>query len=928
MILRRPLSRLVKTSTQQIRTGHSSVVALGKACRAETTQKELWKNYLAVLEDCRLDELDRPTVRQFLRKLSGLDDVGQRAAKTTKVLKDLAEIGFRAHQVERNYLIEAYLRANKLAEAREIFDRIHSLRPPLGKEYCPFCPAFNMMIEAYGNRGDLEEARKLYQCMFEKGVKPNAKTRLIITAIFKKNLSPTTLEWFRGLMESRLIDDGTGKEGIIVLTDAGNLDGALELYNKLKSLGYQMDAHVYARLISLLTRYGRLVEAIDLVKELKASGVELDTVAYNVIIRVYIRSNEPEQAIKVIDEMIEAKVYPVLRSFVIMVDAFANEGQIKPALITLKKMRDLGVKPDVYLYTCLIKLFANVNDIDAMEKMFRHMIEEDFDPNLITYTILMTAYCRNYDIEKAILVSNAMLKAGIIPDARLFNALISVCGERADSDGAMMLLDDMKMRNIPPDVYTYTSIIKAFVKATDIYGAERVLQSMITSGIKPEAMTYNILLDYFVEQRDVKQVRQIYEEMLYADVRPDINTYGCLMQSFCSIGDFKAAFELLTHMENVNVKPDVQIYTILINAYMRRRDFVAAERIYETIISKGFLPTYFTYAVLIDGHARKGDFGFARKLLDELIAHSELESQASELVRHKAFPQYLFTPIMDAYAKQAQSDGAREIFEEMVLLGVRPNEYVYTILMDGYRRGGNYEAVWQMWKILLGEFGDKSLLSTKIVLPTRPVKGDPETAERSRMGFEKILPQIASFSPKSRKIPLHSLSILLETLTAAGRYDLIEQEWQRLHSQGFEFDAHNYNHYAQSLIASGNILKACVIIKDHLIKGWDSRLAHWRRTATGTHFEKRQQKAKLIEQSTSLYPHRKTLMMLKKVFDQLRNGEWDSLNVGIDQKPGNELWTHITEHYSDIVASVEEMNEFTEWERRDQTMYEHTRRSV
>src|SRR6185312_15447912 len=119
-----------------------------------------------------------------------------------------------------------------------------------------------------------------------------------------------------------------------------------------------------------------------------------------------------------------------------------------------------------------------------------------------------------------------------------------------------------------------------------------------------------------------------------------------------SIGDFKAAFELLTHMENVNVKPDVQIYTILINAYMRRRDFVAAERIYETIISKGFLPTYFTYAVLIDGHARKGDFGFARKLLDELIAHSELESQASELVRHKAFPQYLFTPIMDAYAKQ------------------------------------------------------------------------------------------------------------------------------------------------------------------------------------------------------------------------------------------------------------------------------------
>ncbi|CAG8541643.1 9753_t:CDS:1 [Paraglomus occultum] len=925
MILRSPLSQLVKISTQQIRTGHSSVVAFGKACRTETNSKNLWKNYLAVLDDCRLDELDRYTVRRFLRRLSKLDDVSQRAAKTKKVLKDLAEIGFHAHQVERNYLIEAYLSVNKLAEARETFDHIHNLKPPLARDYCPFCPAFNMMIEAYGSRGDLEEARKLYQYMFEKGVKPDAKTRLIITAIFKKNLSPTTLEWFYGLIESKLIDDGTGKEGIIVLTDAGNLDGALELFNKLKSLGYQMDAHVYARLVSLLTRHGRLVEAIDLVKELKVSGVSIDTVAYNVMLRAHIRSNEPEQAIKVIDEMIEAKVYPVLRSFEIMVDAFANEGQVKPALITLKKMHDLGVKPDAHLYTCLIKLFANVNDIDAMEKMFRHMVEKGFDANLITYTILMTAYCRNYDIEKAILISNAMLKADILPDARLFNALISICGERADSDGAMMLLDDMKMRNILPDVYTYTSIMKAFVKATDINGAERVLQSMITSGIKPHAVTYNILLDYFVEQRDVMQVRRIYEEMLYADVRPDINTYGCLMQSYCTMGDFKAAFELLIHMENVNVKPDVQIYTILINAYMRRRDFVAAERTYETLISKDFIPSYFTYAVLVDGHARKGDLGFARKLLGELIAHSELESQDSEMVRHKAFPQYLFTPIMDAYAKQAQSDAAREIFEEMVLLGIRPNEYAYTILMDGYRRGGNYEAVWHMWKILLGEFGDKSLLSDKNVLPIRHVKS---TTERNQMKFEKVFSKIASFSPKFRKMPFHALSILLETLTAAGRYDLVEQEWQRMHSQGFKFDAHNYNHYAQSLVASGNILKACIVIKDHLIKGWDSRLAHWRRTATGTRFEKRQRKAKLIEQSTSFYPHRKTLMMLKKVFDQLRSGEWDSLNIGTDQKPGNELWTHITEHYSDIVASVADMNEFIEWERRDQTMYEHTRRSI
>ncbi|CAH1769795.1 1866_t:CDS:1, partial [Entrophospora sp. SA101] len=57
--------------------------------------------------------------------------------------------------------------------------------------------------------------------------------------------------------------------------------------------------------------------------------------------------------------------------------------------------------------------------------------------------------------------------------------------------------------------------------------------------------------------------------------------------------------------------------------------------------------------------------------------------------------------------------------------------------------------------------------------------------------------------------PNFALSIMMDALSSANDYETIENEWDRLYNDGFEFDSHNYNRFAQILIKSGKIKRAC-----------------------------------------------------------------------------------------------------------------------
>ncbi|CAG8494070.1 762_t:CDS:2 [Dentiscutata erythropus] len=806
-------------------------------------------------------------------------------------------------ELDKNHS-KAYLDIGELDKARDIFDEINELKAPLGKKVCPYRPAFNMMMEAYGKH-------------------------------FQTHLTYGAIPWYNELMDEKLVDSGLTKEVIAILLKNQKLDEAFRIFKKMRTINLIPNIYTYNALIHTLGKQERIDEALDVIQDMESQQLVRDTASYNVLIKIYSLSKNYEKIQQLVDEMLKAGITPDVRTFGELMSVYAKLAKVNSALALLHKMINLGIRPNSHIYTSLIELFANINDTESMEKIFHNMITDGVRPQEITYYMLTAGYCNADNVYKAFRICRIMLETGIEPTARIYNALISLFAERGDPSSAYLLFNEMRSYGMTPDVYTYNSLIHVNVKSGDLRKAEDTLMHMEFAGIKPQTATYNILLHAYVERKDMERAREIYNEMLESSIHPDNYTFCCLIDGFRAEGDLETAISLFKHMEhNYSLNPDAHIYTVLIHGHLQKGDFLSAKNLYETMILRNIKPTYVTFAVLIDGHARYGDLEFARILVSKLVSQPSLafgdEQTQGEFWQEKVtIPAQVFTPLMDAYAKQGNVDAARAIFEEMVKLNIPRNAHAYTILMDAYRRVHNHEAVWQIWSSLREDTLSETLSLSEWFeshvsrsIPMDSLRPSPsETLETmktpsSKSSFSTSLLATfdASYSSTTKsKPPCHAVSIMIDALTAEKQYDIVQQEWERLVEERFDFDSHNWNHYVQSLITSGKIKDACYIIDKYLMNGWYQQMEIWRRferIRSPQDFREQKRLLSLVEK----FPHQKTLLMLAEAFEEMKEKNW--LVARQAQSAAMLLLDEMEGEFPDVMFAAKDMARSMKWQRR------------
>ncbi|CAG8493178.1 18546_t:CDS:2, partial [Acaulospora morrowiae] len=897
----------------------------------------IWKEYRSIVENGNLEGMDRRLINRLLSSIKKFDkDHSSCLEKIQMVHNDMNEAKMEIGQTVRNYLIEAYLNNRNLDKARMVFEEIKDLEGPLGRiPVCPYRTACNMMMKAYGYRhpkltkdgmprNDLQEVTFIYSLMHEKQIFPDVETKNILAGIFEFHYHRNSIQWFTELMDKRLVDSNLVKEIVLFLIKKKNLNDAIRIYEKMRSLEMIPGPYIYNSLIDQLGKQERIDEALRLAQEMESLNVPLDTVSYNVLIKTYGLTENHEKIKELFDELLSKKeTKPSLRTFSEAINAYAKLGRVNSALWALDKMRTLEMRPDQFIYTSLIELFSNANDTQSMERVFRNMLADGVNPLKITYGMLTVGYCRENDIYKAFQICRIMISSGIEPDVYIYNALISLFAERKDPNSASILFNEMRAYNIVPDTHTYTNLIHAYAKAEDIRKAEEIFMDMELAGVKPQTITYNVLLNAYVEKLDMTRAQKLYNEMLESFVRPDVYTFCCLIDGFCEIGKLETAAALFKHMQNNHqLEPDAHIYTVLIHRHLQHGDFKNARTLYENMIKRRIKPTYVTYAVLIHGHAQYGDLEFAKKIVSELVFQSKLSEEKSDI------PPTVFTPLMDSYAKLGKINETRTIFDTMSTLGVSRNAHAYVILMDAYRRIRNYEAVWQLWQ---GLRKDSQLTTSHLTLiewveshivrsdPILPQNVKPNSGITTQNDFSESL--LHSFdSPlssllKSQLPPCHAVSVMIDALTAIGRYDVVQEEWNKLAQEGFEFDSHNWNHYAQSLILSGKVKDACSIIDKYLMEGWNQQVEIWKHFDQEYSTESLREKKRLLN-LVEKFPHQKTLLMLADSFEKMKNQDWFNMPDVTKTPTSILLLNEIEEEYPEVSYAAKETAKSWKIQRR------------
>ncbi|CAG8490998.1 5114_t:CDS:1 [Ambispora leptoticha] len=840
----------------------------------DTNIGEIWTTYMQIVTNKRLLNLSREQIHALMHHILRKESSIEAIQKLSTMLDHMRLHGYEILQDEHTFLIEAYVGDGNLEDARALFDQIYRMNPS--------CKAANSMIEAYEKENNLDQVEDILKMMKKEEIVGDSITKKTLIRIFTKNMSSGSISNFNQLVKRQLVDADLAREVLIGYAKNGLLNEALELYFNMRASELQIELDDYLMIINGLNDKNQTKEALWMIDELISSKLVLNEEACEVICDLYLSTSNLDKNYEFLVRMLKKGYKMDIRMFNKLIDRYSSLGKVNSTLSLVTRMKESGIEPDYETYTSMLRLFTNVNDTDAMEKVFNRMVQEGFDPNIAVYNLLTTGYSRTYNVSKAFEVCRTMLNTGIEPNEFTYNGLISLFAERSDPIGATLLFNEMKAFDIRSNVYTYTSLIKAYAWTKDINGAEKIMRNMRISGIEPNEVTYNIIMNAYSKNNDFDSVRSIFQEMLRLNLKPNSHTYSCLMEGFCRVGNLKAAESLLAKVkESSAIKPEVHLYTILINAYAKQKNLTRVFEIYEDMIKQKIEPTHFTYAILINGNARIGKIDFARKLLSELIEQSKKIARFEEIQWRDRLPAHVFTPLMDAYAKQGQFEEAKEIFAEMIAQGIRPQGHAYTILMDACRTIGDYEGVWNIWQAMRKDLESEKLAESSSSFSPN-LKSIDSSNERLIKG-SSILESI----PKSNPItpPPHAISILFDALMSSKRYDLVEKEWQKLQSEGFPFDSDNLNKYVCMLILSRKIIQACNIIKDRLIQGWDPKFAFWR-----LEYEKplevlRSQKNEALarKKAKPFYPQKKTLLLLWRVLEDMRSGKSIIINDMLEE---------------------------------------------
>ncbi|KAJ9109736.1 hypothetical protein QFC19_001966 [Naganishia cerealis] len=448
---------------------------------------------------------------------------------------------------------------------------------------------------------------------------------------------------------------------------------------------------------------------------------------------------------------------------------------------------------------------------------------------------LFTAYLDSGDLTKAHGIMQTMIAQGVSLRLAQYNALLKAFVVRADIDSAHRLLDHMRRASIAPDLNIYSTLMSLYVNQKVPGAVENIFDEMQKEGIVPDAVAYAIVLNAYLEAGDWTRAATVWRECptdvrgdksivntllkgmvllsapfqevyrMFASVFPDpskadAQTWTMLIQSACDGGHLPRARELfsdfihLSKQEHSTLRLDHFLTSVLVIGHIRNGEIATAKEIYDAMEKEGVMNTSVTYATIIDA-ALKGQWPMSATRAKEL-AHRLLD-QTTRLQREprrgRGQPvENIIVPLIRSAVKVGDIAEVERYFKLAIEKGVQPSIPLYTMLLDTYRRAGEYERVQQVWE------GIYALAIEQ--------KAGPPGAEGSRGN-----------ASQDRRLCV-PLSVYIEAMSSASRHQDILRVWSDLHEHGFGFDAHNWNHLAVSLTRSGDILRAFNIVENVLIK--------------------------------------------------------------------------------------------------------------
>ncbi|KAJ8752958.1 hypothetical protein K2173_008693 [Erythroxylum novogranatense] len=344
----------------------------------------------------------------------------------------------------------------------------------------------------------------------------------------------------------------------------------------------------------------------------------------------------------------------------------------------------------------LISCYATSNGSKAAVLVYRVFVRDGFSPDEYSFPPILKSCAKFMGIAEGRQVHGLVVKMGLLSDLYVKNSLVhlySVCGECSD---AGQVFDEMIVR----DTVSWTAIVSGYVRAGLFHEAlslfsrmdavpnvatfinvlvacgrkgclrvgKRIHGLIFRRALEENIEANNALMDMYVKCECLNEAKQIFDELPVKDVV----SWTTIISGLVHCKRPKESLELFLDMQKLGIEPDGIILTSVLSACASLGALDYGRWVHHYIVCHGIQWDIHMGTAIIDMYAKCGCIELALQTFDGMRSKNVQTWNA----------------LLNGLAMHGHACEALRLFNEMVRLGMRPNEVTFLSILTACCHSG------------------------------------------------------------------------------------------------------------------------------------------------------------------------------------------------------------------------------------------------
>ncbi|PON39996.1 DYW domain containing protein [Parasponia andersonii] len=434
----------------------------------------------------------------------------------------------------------------------------------------------------------------------------------------------------------------------------GSNSVGIDFLRLMEERGIHANSQTYQWLLEGCLNSGSLVDARKLHCRILKLGFVGEIVLCDTLMETYISCADFDGAVKILDEMPNKS----LSSWNKIINGFlANKLTVRVFALYQQMVMD-NVVPSENTFSGILKACGSGNvGFHHVEQIHARIICHGFGTALLVCNPLIDLYSKRGYVDSAREVFDKLS----VRDSVSWVAMISGLSQNGREEEAVMLFCQMHSLGISPTPYVFSSVLSACTKV-DMYDVgEQIHDLVCKGGFSSERYVCNALLTLYSRLGNLTSAEKVFSTM----PNRDGVSYNSLISGLAQSGFGEKALKLYEKMQLDSLKPDCITVASLLSACASVGALNKGKQLHSYAIKSGM-----SSDLILEG-----------SLLDLYVKCSDLQTAHEFFVTTETENVVLWNVMLVAYGQLGNLRKSYEIFRQMQIEGIIPNEFTYPSIL-------------------------------------------------------------------------------------------------------------------------------------------------------------------------------------------------------------------------------------------------------